>query len=460
MESSELQPSSNTNLQIHSESASPRRTPLWLLLVLLLVGGGGIGLWRVFAPSNQSPPATAQQPPPTPVKTLSVQTSPIAESSEFIASLRSRRSVTLRPRIQGQVSEIFVRAGDRVETGTPVLKVDASQQQASVESRIAGVESSQADLETARAEAASAQADAKNARAVLKALQARRVSELSDLKLNQREYERFSYLYREGATSLQILDQRRNGLEAAKAKIAQTDADIAAQEAAIVRAEAAIAKAQATIVKNQRLVKQAQANVKEQAVQLQFYTIAAPFAGTVGDLPVKVGDFVDTSTPLTTITENRSLEVTFSVPNEQALQLRQGMPVELTDGQGRTVGTSRVFFISPKATNDTQSVLVKSLFDNSQGQLRTDQFVRVKVIWDKRPGVLVPTPAVTRLGKEAFVFVASPSGSGFVARQRLVKLGDIEGNNYQVESGLKPGEKVVVSRILLLRDGVPITPES
>jgi multidrug efflux pump subunit AcrA (membrane-fusion protein) len=275
------------------------------------------------------------------------------------------------------------------------LKVDANQQQASVESRVAGVESSQADLETARAEAASAQADAKNARAVLKALQARRVSELSDLKLNQREYERFSYLYREGATSLQILDQRRNGLEAAKAKIAQTDADIAAQEAAILRVEAAIAKAQATIVKNQRLVKQAQANVKEQAVQLQFYTIAAPFAGTVGDLPVKVGDFVDTSTPLTTITENRSLEVTFSVPNEQALQLRQGMLVELTDGQGRKVGTSRIFFISPKATNDTQSVLVKSLFDNSQGQLRTDQFVRVKVIWDKRPGVLVPTTAVT-----------------------------------------------------------------
>jgi len=175
---------------------------------------------------------------------------------------------------------------------------------------------------------------------------------------------------------------------------------------------------------------------------------------------------VDTSTPLTTITENRSLEVTFSVPNEQALQLRQGMPVELTDGQGRKVGTSRVFFISPKATNDTQSVLVKSLFDNSQGQLRTDQFVRVKAIWDKRPGVLVPTTAVTRLGGEAFVFVAESSQpqlstpSQMVARQRLVKLGGIKGNNYQVLSGLKPGEKIVVSSLLSLRDGAPIIPES
>ena len=53
MESSELQPSSNTNLQIHSESASCRRSSPWLLLVLLLVGGGGIGLCRVFAPTQE-----------------------------------------------------------------------------------------------------------------------------------------------------------------------------------------------------------------------------------------------------------------------------------------------------------------------------------------------------------------------------------------------------------------------
>ncbi|OKH36165.1 efflux transporter periplasmic adaptor subunit [[Phormidium ambiguum] IAM M-71] len=458
MESPELQLDSNPELEIPSTPVFPRRSHLRLILILLLVVGGGFGLWHILARSQESPPAAAQQ-PPMPVKTLLVKTSPIEESSEFVANLQSRRSVTLRPRIQGQVTQILVRSGEQVNADTPILKIDAKQQQASVESRIAAVESSQADLATAQAEVTSAQADAKDARAVLKALQARRVAEVSDVTLSQREYERFSYLYREGAISLQIIDQRRNALEVAKAKIAQTDADIAAQGAAIARTEAAITKAQSTIIKNQRLVKQAQANVKEQAVQLQFYTIAAPFAGTVGDIPVKMGDFVDTSTPLTTITENRLLEVNFSVPNEQALQLHSGMSVELTDGQGRKIGTSRIFFISPKATNDTQSVLVKSLFDNSRGQLRVEQFVRAKVIWKQQLGVLVPTTAIMRFGGETFVFVAEPSESGIVARQRLIKLGSIEGNNYQVITGLKPEEKVVVSGLLALRDGAPITPQ-
>lgn len=459
MEVSELQSTANPDIQDISELTGKKRSHFRLIIIfLLLVGGGGIGLWRTMTPNQESPPAVAQQ-PPMPVKTLLIKTSFIEESSEFVATLQSRRSITLRPRIQGQISQILVQSGEQVKAGTPILKVDAKPQQASVESRIAAVESSQADLETAKAELTSAKADVNNAKATLKALQARQVSEQSNLTLNERDYERFNYLYRQGAVSLQMLDQRRNSLEVAKAKIAQTDADIAAQEAAIIKAKAAITKAEATIIKNQRLVKQAQANVKEQAVQLQFYLITAPFAGTVGDIPVKVGDFVDNSSQLTTITDNSSLEVTFSVPNEQAHKLRSGMSVELTDGQGRTLGTSRIFFISPKATNDTQSVLVKSLFDNSKGQLRVEQFVRAKVIFKQQLGVLVPTTAIMRFGGETFVFVAESSKSGIVARQRLIKVDSIEGNNYQVISGLKPGEKVVLSGILALRDGAPITPQ-
>jgi RND family efflux transporter MFP subunit len=460
MESSESRPS-NSKRQF-----APKLTlGFWGILVLLLVGGG-VGFWQFLAPDKESPPTATSQPPATKVQVVTVQTATIEESAEFVANLQSRRSVTLRPRIQGQVSQIFVRAGDRVKKGTPILKVDAKQQQASVDSRIAAFESTKADLEIAQAEAKSAQAEAKNATSALSALKARRVSEQFDLKLNQQEYKRFNQLYREGATSLQILEQRRNGLEAAKAKLAQTDADIAAQEAMITRAQAAIAKAKATIVKNQRLVNQARANVNEQAAELQFYTIAAPFTGIVGDIPVKMGDFVDTSTQLITVSENGSLEVNISLPAEQVAQLRLGSLVELVDGSGRKLGNSRVFFIAPNTASQTQSVLVKALFDNSQTQVRTDQFVRARVILDRRPGVRIPTTAVTRLAKETFVFVVSESPSSqsnqsqFVARQKPVELGSIEGNQYQVLKGLQPGERIIISSLLSLRDGAPIIPES
>nr|WP_248277398.1 biotin/lipoyl-binding protein [Brasilonema octagenarum] len=137
------------------------------MLALLLVSGS-VGFWWFLAPGKESPPTAASQPPATKVQVATVQTATIEESAEFIASLQSRRSVTLRPRIQGQVSQIFVRPGERVKKGTPILKVDAKQQQASVDSRIAAYESTQADLETAQAEAKSAQAEAKNATAVLR----------------------------------------------------------------------------------------------------------------------------------------------------------------------------------------------------------------------------------------------------------------------------------------------------
>lgn len=434
MESSESQtPITENSPETSLQPTRTRRIWPWLLLLLLL--GGGILLWRLLTPGNQSPPAAAQ-PQAVGVKLAAVEAATIDESSDYIASLESRRSVTLQPRIQGQISRIFVTAGDEVKAGTPIIQVDAREQQAAVSSVSAAVAAAQAELESSRA--------------TLKSLEAQRQSNLSDVKLNQQEYERYSSLATQGAVSQQTRDQYGNRLDAARSSLSAINAQIQAQQAAVSQAEKALL--------------QAQANAEAQQVQLQYYQISAPFAGTVGNIPVKVGDFVNTSTQLTNITQNRPLEVNISVPIERASQLRPGMPVELLDGQGRSVGTSKIFFIAPNTANSTQSVLIKSLFDNAMGQLRADQYLRAKVIWNRRPGVLVPTTAVTRLGGESFVYVAEAPANytqgqpQLVARQKPVKLGDIRGNNYQVLEGLKPGERIVVSGILNLQDGVPIIP--
>lgn len=422
--------------RLHTAKSKPPllKRSLWLLLALLLMGGGVI-LWRMFSSQGES---AAQAPPGIKVRLAEVEIGSLQESSDFIASLQSRRSVTLQPRIQGQVSQILVRAGDQVAAGTVIMQVDAAEQQAAVSSISAAAQAAQAELE--------------NARATLRSLRAERVSNLSDVRLNQQEYERYSGLASQGAVSRQTQEQYNNRLQVARAGLGSINAQIQAQESAVAQAEKAVL--------------QAQANTKQQQVQLQYYRIAAPFAGTVGDIPVKVGDFVNTSTQLTTITQNRPLEVNVSVPIERSPQLRIGMPVEVLNAQGQSVGTSNVFFISPNVTNDTQSVLIKSLFDNSRGQLRADQFARARVIWNQRPGVLIPTAAVTRLAGEPFVYVAQTQQTSqqgqpqLIARQKPVELGDIKGNNYQVLEGLQPGEKLVVSGILNLKDGAPIIPET
>jgi RND family efflux transporter MFP subunit len=413
-----------------------KRRRLWLsLAALLLMGSGVILAWRLLTPRNPAPANV--QPPAVKVKLAAVAAGTIEDSSEFISKLESRRSVTLKPRIEGQVSQIFVKSGDEVTTGSAIIQIDSRQQQAAVSSINAAGQATVAQLA--------------NARATLKSLEADRLSNLADVQLNQQDYKRYSDLSAQGAVSQQTKEQYQNKLASAQANLGAIDAKIQAQKATISQVE--------------RSLQQADANSREQQVQLQYYKITAPFAGTVGDIPVKIGDFVSNTTPLVTITQNQPLEVNISVPLERGNQLRKGLPVEIINAKGETIGNSEVSFISPSISNDnTQSILVKAIYNNSGNQLRADQLVKAKVIWSQRSGVLIPTTAVSRVAGETFVFVPQTQQSAqgvsqLVAKQKAVKLGNIKGNNYQVIEGLQADEKIIVSGLLNLRDGLPITAE-
>ena len=243
----------------------------------------------------------------------------------------------------------------------------------------------------------------------------------------------------------------------AKAELGQIESQIAAQEASINSA--------ATRIEESR------ANAVQEEVQLDFYTVTAPFAGVVGDIPIKVGDNVSNSTELTTITQNQVLEIQIAVPVENAPRLKMGMPVELLDGQDKPLVKGNVAFISPSIDPQSQSVLVKANFNNGKNQLKVNQFVRARLIWASRSGVLVPTSAISRLGGQDFVFVAespsttsqspapqTPNAPQLVANQKAVKLGKIIGNKQEVLEGLKPNDKIVVSGILQLQNGAAIAP--
>lgn len=70
--------------------------------------------------------------PPTEVKTVALEAKPIPRSSEFVATVRSLRSLTVQPQVDGIVRQVFVRAGDRVRAGQPLVQIDPDKQQATV----------------------------------------------------------------------------------------------------------------------------------------------------------------------------------------------------------------------------------------------------------------------------------------------------------------------------------------
>ncbi|MGB6300120.1 MAG: efflux RND transporter periplasmic adaptor subunit [Rivularia sp. (in: cyanobacteria)] len=422
------------------ESPEPPRKKrwwFWILLAALLLGGSGFFAWRMMSGAEQKPAGQNPRNQKVPVKLATVNSGIIEDRDEYIARLESRQSVTLQPQTQGRITKIFVNSGDDVQVGNPIVQIDSRQQQAAVNSVDAAQQAARSQLQ--------------NTIATLKSLQAERLSNVADVNLNQQEYERYTSLAAQGAVSQQTRQQYVNRLATAKARLNAIDAQIQAQRASVNQAEKAL--------------QQAQANTKQQQVQLQYYTVSAPIKGKVGDLLVKQGDVVNTSSQLTSITQNNPLQVEISVPQERAAELRKGMPVELVDNQGKILGRSQVFFISPNVNQNTQSILIKALFNNPNNQLRADEYVRARVICERRPGVLSPATSVVRLAGETFVYVAkkpddSQASPDLIAKQKRVKLGNIRGNNYQVLEGLRQGERIIVSGILNLRDGAPIMPDS
>lgn len=199
------------------------------------------------------------------------------------------------------------------------------------------------------------------------------------------------------------------------------------------------------------------ATLKTQQQELGYYNITAPFAGIVGDIPVHMGDYVTPSTMLTTVDENKDLEAYIYIPTERAAEVRNGLGVEILDNSGNPIENTSIDFVSPQVDDQLQGILVKAPVHSRL--LRNEQLVKAQVTWNMTAKPVVPVLAVTRLGGQAFVYVAQNVGPGkFVAHQQPVDLGQTVGNNYAVLSGLNNGEKVIVSGMQMLMDGMPIIP--
>jgi RND family efflux transporter MFP subunit len=241
---------------------------------------------------------------------------------------------------------------------------------------------------------------------------------------------------------------RQAALELARINLARTETLVS--EGALARQE--LDNALATERSAHADVDALGAEIKAGQVQLGYYTVAAPYRGTVGDIPVRVGDRVTTPTVLTSITDNTVLEANISIPVIRAKDVALGTEIRLADADGNTLATAPVGFVSPVVNLSTQSVLVKAYIDNAAGALRSDQLVRSNVVWRHHPGVVVPPLAVTRLGGQAFVYVVEDGH----AKQRPVTLGELVDNKYPVIKGVAAGDTVVTSQIQKLRDGAAI----
>jgi RND family efflux transporter MFP subunit len=204
-------------------------------------------------------------------------------------------------------------------------------------------------------------------------------------------------------------------------------------------------------------LKAAEELIRQQRAELAFHRVTAPTAGIVGDVPVRLGDRVTRQTVLTTVADNTGLELHINVPVQEAPKLKAGLAVRIMDEAGSVVDTEKIGFISPTVNDDTQTVLVKTPIAGSGAIFRTDQLVRVRLVWSVQPTITAPLTSLNRISGVYFAFVAEAGqGGGLVARQREVTVGPIVGNDYVVLKGLAAGDRQIVSGIQKIADGAPV----
>jgi RND family efflux transporter MFP subunit len=129
--------------------------------------------------------------PPVEVKVITLETKPVAQSSEYLATIRSLQSTTVQPQIEGLVRQVLVAAGDRVRTGQPIVQIDPDRQQAA-----------------------------------LRATESQRAAREADLELAAQQLERTRALYKAGAVSSAALDQAETEHKNAAAQLAVVQSQI------------------------------------------------------------------------------------------------------------------------------------------------------------------------------------------------------------------------------------------
>jgi RND family efflux transporter MFP subunit len=275
-----------------------------------------------------------------------------------------------------------------------------------------------------RAGAPLVQIDPEKEAATLHNTESQRTAREADVTYWKSQVERLTSLLKAGAISQNEFDSAQHSLDAAQANLSALDAQ-----------------------------------VREGRVQLQYYRVTAPTPGVVGDIAIREGDRITTSTMITTVDDKAGLEAYIQVPVDRAPELKIGLPTQILDVDGKVLAQNPISFVSPRADPTTQTVLAKALLRQTPPDMKIQQFVKIRLIWRSVPALTIPITAVSRVNGQYFCFIAEPAGGGLVARQHPVQIGEVHGNDYVVTGGLKAGDRLIVGGIQKIADGAPVKPQ-
>ena len=272
-------------------------------------------------------------------------------------------------------------------------------------------------------------------------------------------------------------------LAQAKGTLAEAEAQLARATQDVVRYEPLVAKnaisrqeyETAVVVKRaaEAAVEAAKAAAQRAQIDLSYTRVEAPENGLVGKTEVYPGTLVGRgqSTLLTHISQIGTIHVRFTLPERDYLYYarrhkergQEGRtpqaPLELVLGDGSLhPERGRLVFVDRNVDPATATILMEGAFPNPGGIVRPGQYARVRAAVDLKQGaILVPQRAVSELQG---IYNVAVVGADDTVEIRMVQTGQRIGNLWVVESGLKPGDRVVVEGLQKVRPGMKVKPEA
>ncbi len=342
----------------------------------------------------------APAPQAVPVKTVTVTRQAIPNVIELPGRVEPVRTAEVRARVTGIVQERLYEEGTDIRAGQPLFRIDPSELRAS--------------YAQTKAALTRAQATAANAQAVVN---------------------RYRPLVQENAISGQEYDAALAAAREASANVAQIRAQLQAS-----------------------------------SLQLGYTTVRAPISGRAGRAQVTEGALVSQTegTLMTRIEQISPVYVSFAQAASEVLKLRRAIAageVDLADNDRIEVrltfsdGTAYpvpgyIDFLAFSVDQQTGTVELRAEFPNPDRLLLPGEFVRAQIYAGQIDnGLTVPQRAVSLTKEGGTVYVVDGKGQAAV---RPIKLGAMVDGNWIVESGLKPGDKIIISNLQKIRPGAPV----
>lgn len=414
--------------------ANPTSLIYWTILLPGLLFTASCGLLPPGdAQSNSSP---QQQQSPT-VNTAVASQGSLEKDTEYVGTTFPVREVSLRSRIEGQLLDVTVDVGDRVEQGQVVARIDDSISEATVAE-------AEAEVAALQSEVASLEADVNDARAQVEQAQL-------ELQQAQSDAARTNQLFQQGAISEQEAELDETAVGTAEQTLRSAQQQVDNRSSAVVAAQRRVAAQQAIVAQEQQ--------------RQSFTVLTSPVTGSVLERVLEPGDLAQPGDEVLQLGDFSQIQVRVQISELELAGIQGGQTAQVRlDALPEQTFTGEVTQISLAADATARLIPVEVTIPNRDRRIGRGLLARVNFERQNARNIVVPETAVQITSEEAknnsasesdtaTVFILKQEGEQATVTAREVKLGERANSRVEILSGLEAGEKFVVRSSDNLQNG-------